>query len=112
MIDCFSWPRVPGFATAKAWLETAGFTAKQAPPLIVAWWSRGTGAIRDVFKRMLYDSMHCVDIGLMDYFMEAVIATIVNSWDTKEKGDKALSRFESRIGSIPPHDTGYRLFRR
>ena len=111
MRDRFQWPRGPRFQTAKAWLKTAGFTAKQAPALILYWWSQGVAGLHNLFDRLMYDPLHCIDIGLIDYFMDAIVCIIPNSWPTKEQGAKALARFESRLGSIPAFNTGFRLFR-
>ena len=58
-----------------------------------------------------YDSLHCYFIGLLDYFMDALILIILNSHASTQQGYDAIGLFESRLSALPSFNTGYRLFR-
>ena len=99
-------------APAKLWLARNHFSALVPPASLVGWFRRRVPGLSNLFGRMIYDVLHCFFIGLLTYFMDAITLIIVNAHIGPEKGYVAVGEFESRIGSLPAHNTGFRCFRR
>ena len=96
---------------AKTWLEERGFHPRIAPSIMYYLWAHEVPGANDLIGNLSYDCLHCFFIGLLAYFLDAVILAIHNSCLTTEQGNEAVKRFEAFLASFPAHDTGYRLFR-
>ena len=52
---------------AFGWLEGRHFRTAALPPLVVKWWAWQIPGARDIYACILYDSLHCFFIGLLDW---------------------------------------------
>lgn len=96
---------------AQTWLEERGFHTRAPPALMFAMWAHSVPGAMDIMDDVSYDPLHCFFVGLLPYFLDAVVLAILNSHVSTQKGYDAICIFEARLSALPSFCTGYRLFR-
>ena len=97
--------------TARKWLDDRGFNARAPPALMFSMWAHKVPGAMDIMNNISYDYLHCFNIGLLAYFLDLIILSILNSHAVTQKGYEAVGLFEARLSALPSFFTGYRLFR-
>jgi len=101
----------PCGVAARKWLDDRGFNARAPPALMFAMWAHQVPGGMDVMGRVSYDRLHAFDIGLLKYFLDIVILSMLNSHEATQRGYDAVALFEARLSALPAHNVGYRFYR-